>query len=354
MNEVVDINNVIDKAIIKALEYMENENGVAGLLAGPIKDSVREMYGIRDNDQTIQSRIRSMHMREILIEVEPSKPRNDMKRVYALNKNMEFNYVCGPLPYEIGSKEIPIEIRRHHTVALQEVIRQWLLHFPEPSADYPFDQASRYQDDVHKCQNHSLFRDLENHLPEMDYGVWRKWHKYIEDLMKLQKMKEKLLSLIKTGISNCFKDLKLKFILDIEDGINNHECYILDKILYDLVLDLSGRVPGQEAYDNYGRLIADFRVNTAIEDRGTIVWRIKGSDELIMVPKEKREALEKGINNFLNLLEVIEEPHITKIGKEIVKKVKELKKDREMMMKELDDILQYHSFPGECKYLSGF
>lgn len=49
MNEVVDINNVIDKAIIKALEYMENENGVAGLLAGPIKDSVREMYGIRED-----------------------------------------------------------------------------------------------------------------------------------------------------------------------------------------------------------------------------------------------------------------------------------------------------------------
>ena len=95
MNEVIDINNVIDKAIIKALEYMENENGVAGLLAGPIKDAIREIFGIKENDDVIQSRIRDMHRRKILVEVEPSKPRNDKKRVYALNKNMRgrLNYI---------------------------------------------------------------------------------------------------------------------------------------------------------------------------------------------------------------------------------------------------------------------
>jgi len=73
-----------------------------------------------------------------------------------------------------------------------------------------------------------------------------------------------------------------------------------------------------------------------------------------MVPKEKRKALEEGFNNFLNLLENIEKLNLIKQGEEIVKKVKDLKNDREIMMKELDDILQYHSFPGECKYLSGF
>ncbi len=85
-----------------------------------------------------------------------------------------------------------------------------------------------------------------------------------------------------------------------------------------------------------------------------MVWRIKGSDELIMVPGEKREALEKGIKTFLNLLEDIEKPNLTNPGAEISKIVKELKNDRAKMVKELDDILQYHSFPGECKYLSGF
>lgn len=354
MNEIADIDNVIDKAIIKAFEYLKSKRiSGSGLTAGAIKDIVRDKFLI-NKDEDIQSRIRVLHKREILVEVKPSQPRKDTKRIYALNEDVEFNFVCGLLPVEVGSKEIPMEIRRHHTVELQDAIRQWIAYFPEPSADYPFDQASRYQDDVHECQSHTLFPDLENHLPEMGYGVWREWRKYVEDLLKLQKNKEELLSLVKTGISNCFKDLKLKFILDLEYGINNHECYILDKILYDMVLDLSGRGPGQEAHDNYERLIADFRENTAIEDRGSMVWRIKGSDELIMVPKEKREALEEGFKKFLNLLENIEKLNLIKQGEEIVKKVKDLKNDRETMMKELDDILQYRSFPGECKYLSGF
>jgi hypothetical protein len=354
LNEVADIDNVIDKAIIKAFEYLKGKRiSGSGLTAGAIKDIVRDKFLI-NKDEDIQSRIRVLYKREILVEVKPSQPRKDTKRIYALNEDIEFNFVCGLLPVEVGSKEIPMEIRRHHTVELQDAIKQWIAYFPEPSADYPFDQASRYQDDVHECQSHTLFPDLENHLPEMGYGVWNEWRRYKESLLKLQENKKSLLYLIENDIAKCFIGIQLKFISDLEYGIRNYECHLLPNILYNLLLDLSGRVPGQVAYDNYEKYISDFRENTAIEDRGSMVWKIKGSDELIMVPKEKREALEKGINNCLNLLENIEKPNLIKQGEEIVKKVKDLKNDRAIMMKELDDILQYHSFPGECKYLSGF
>ncbi len=355
MNKVVDIDNVIDKAIIKSFEYLKSRPiGSKGLLSGAIKDIVKEKFSTYD-DEEVQSRIRVLHKRKILVEVKPSQPRKDQKRVYALNEHMEFNYICGPLPTEFESKGIPLEIRRHHTVELLGAIKQWITYFPEPSAEYPFDQASRYQDEIHKCESHTLFRDLENHLPEMGYDVWKKWRTYKEDLLKLKGMKDELLSVIENEISKCFIGFRLKFNQDMEYGINNYECNLLHKILYDMVLDLRGRAPGQEAYDNYERHIADFRENTAIEDKGSMVWRIKGSDELIMVPKEKREALEKGINNFLIFLEeIIKMNHLTKPGEAIVKRVRELKKDREMMIEELQNILKYHSFPGECKYLSGF
>lgn len=354
MSEVTDIDNVIDTAIIKSLEYMRDKSGAKGLLAGAIKNIVKEKFKIKDNDDVIQSRIREMYRRNILVEVKPSKLRKDKKKVYALNKNIEFNYMCGPLPTEVGSGEIPIEMRRHHTEKLQETIKNWIAFFPEPKAGYPFDPKSGYQEDVKKCENYILFPDLENHLPKMGYGVCSKWRKYKEDLMKLQKRKEGLLSFIKNEISNCFIGFKLNFIHDLEYGINNFECNLLHRILYNLILDLSNEAFVQEAYDNYERCIADFQENTMIVDKESTIWKQKGSDELIKVPKEKREALIAGIDKFKNLLNNIEKAHQIKIGEEIIEEVEHLKKDRDAMTKELADTLQFYSFQGDCKYLSGF
>ena len=353
MNEVVDIDNVIDKAIIKSLEYIRDKHRTKGLLAGAIKDTIKDRYSI-DDSEAIQSRIRELHKRGILIEIKPSRPRKDTKRVYALNIIIEFNYICGLLPTEVGSKEVPAEIRRQHTEKLQDAIRTWIEFFPEPNSRYPFDNLDRYQDHVKKCQSHSLFPDLENHLPEMEYGVWKEWRRYKEDLLKLQKMKEQLLSIIKNEIAKCFIGFKLRFIPDLEYGINYYDCHLLHKILYDLVLDMSGRISDEEAYNNYERCIGEFKFNTTIFDGTSTYWRIRGADELIMVPRDKREALTEGIERFLDLLNNIEKPHIIKPVNDIIKKVDELKRDKEKMMEELEDTLNYYCFSGECKYLAGF
>jgi hypothetical protein len=110
--QAVDIDNVIDKAIIKAFEYSKSKS-IPGrrLAAGGIKNIVKETFLIND-EEDVQARIRVLHKREILIEVKPSQPRKDTKKTYALNEDMEFNYVCGPLPTEVGSKEIPLVSRQ--------------------------------------------------------------------------------------------------------------------------------------------------------------------------------------------------------------------------------------------------
>jgi len=169
MTEIVDIDNEIDKAIIKSLEYSETRGSI-GLLAGAIKKTVKEKFKIQ-SDEEVQSRIRELYKRNILIEVKPSQPRKDKKKVYALNKDICFSYICGPLSTEVCSRQVPIEIRRHHTEGLQEAIKNWIAFFPQPKGEYPFDPADRHQNDIKQCQIHLLFPDLENHLPEMGYDV---------------------------------------------------------------------------------------------------------------------------------------------------------------------------------------
>lgn len=106
-------------------------------------------------------------------------------------------------------------------------------------------------------------------------------------------------------ISNCF-GFKLKFVSNPEYGINDYECNFIHKVLYDLVLNLSGRLPGQEAYDNYEISLFYFRENAYPVDKESPVWKLKSGEELIKVPREEREKLIEGIGAFLDLLDNIE------------------------------------------------
>ncbi len=45
---------------------------------------------------------------------------------------------------------------------------------------------------------------------------------------------------------------------------------------------------------------------------------------------------------------------MVKSSEEILKRVEEMRLNRQTMIARLEDILQYYIFPGECKYLSGF
>lgn len=350
MDKVKDIDNKIDAAIIKGLEYIIKNNISKGLFAGGIKDIVRDRYGIDDRDE-VQERIRALYKKNILIEIEPSVPRKDQNKFYTLNENTKFNYVCGPLPSETELKETPIEIRRHHTEGLQDAIRTWIELFPDPNADYPFDPEHRCQDYIRKCQSHILYPDLKNHLPKMNTNVLIEWREYKKELMKLQKQREELLVFIKRDISQCF-EFELNFIDDLERGFYDYDCNLLHKIIYDIVIDISGRVPGQEAYDNYEEVVNDFRANAQLIYFKSTVWWRKGDQDLIIVPKEEKDSLKAGAGRFLVLLDNINVSHLIKQGEEIIKNVTKLNKHKTEIIKELEGTLLFYLFPGECEYMA--
>ena len=114
-------------------------------------------------------------------------------------------------------------------------------------------------------------------------------------------------------------------------------------------------MPGEEAYDNYNMTLSVFREYSRLLERDVIIWEIKGTDAFIVVPKEKREALVLGIEDFKKLLEdIVALPHLINPGKEIIKKIAVMQNSKDNMIKELEDALFYASFQGDCKYLSGY
>jgi hypothetical protein len=78
-------------------------------------------------------------------------------------------------------------------------------------------------------------------------------------------------------------------------------------------------------------------------------------DTFIIVPEEKRDLLIAGVENFKILVEdIIEKPYVKKEGKEIMKMINDMERNRNEMIRELQDALQYYTFSGECKYLAGY
>jgi hypothetical protein len=356
LTQVADIKNHTDRAIIESFKYAESKHLGKGILfAGAIKKIVGEKYSIAD-DEVVQSRIRTLHKRGILKEIRPNPSSKDKRKQYVLNEEFEYKYICGPLPSEGKSIEIPVEVRRHHTENLHEAIKTWIVSFPEPKAEFLYGQdtghINRYNFKI--CESDILFCDLKNHLPQMGCSTLDDWLRYKQDTIGLEKLKDKLLLSIMEKISECFRGFKLMYVSDQDHGINDHECYLLPKLIYDLVFDFGGRVPGQEAYDNHEMCVTQLQENTELVDKNSAIWRLKGVGEMIRVPREEREKLEEGITSFMNLVDNIMITELIRTGKDIMRKVEELKKMKEGMIKDLKDLLQYYCFQGECNYLSGF
>ncbi|NYT02921.1 MAG: hypothetical protein GKC10_09235, partial [Methanosarcinales archaeon] len=77
-------------------------------------------------------------------------------------------------------------------------------------------------------------------------------------------------------------------------------------------------------------------------------------DELVKLSKNDRDILLEDINDYVKFLEGINESILFDEGKKINNKVNELQQYRKEMLIELKETLQYYSFPGVCKYLTGF
>lgn len=357
MIEEIEINNVIDKAILAALKWAEKIKDQKGLSSGAIKKIVKEIIGLDEKDTNVQKRIDTLHKKKILIDLAPSKSKKAKNLSYRINEELIFNYTCEPLPIENESliNEVPEEICREHTSELKEAIRAWIAFFPEPKPEWILKlEEIPHPYGVELCEEHLLFPDLINHLPHVDCNVCSKWEAYKADLKELEEMDEALLISIMNKILECFKGLNLRFIAGQGYSISDYECNLIHEYIYHLVLDLGGKVPSEDAFDLYGIILSKFKEKAKLreDDPISICW-VTGTTELIRVPKRDREILIGGISNFITFLENIDKSELFAKGKDMITRVNSLREERNAMIRELNGTLFYHSFPGDCKYLLG-
>ncbi len=77
--------------------------------------------------------------------------------------------------------------------------------------------------------------------------------------------------------------------------------------------------------------------------------------EYITVPAKDRELLKEGVDRFMVFFENSVAAHeFLDKGKDIADRVNSLKPKRNNILRELDRLLKYASFPGECEYLKRF
>lgn len=331
MVEEVVIDNTNDKAIVKSFDYADGMPiSARALNAGGIKNIVKDIFKLSDTDTNIQKRIDELCKRKILVgsppcelkersgklalsakenesdaERQKSTTRKAKKRTYKLNNEIRLKFVCGPLPSEIESEKIPTEVRRLHTAELKKVIDAWIDFSPEPKTGNPYKEANAHKKGIEFCENFLLFPDLKNHLPILNYCVCSKWEEYKENLEKLEKKKRELMYSIENEINGCFCGLELRFIPDLENDIHDYECNLIQLATYILVLDLGGRIAGEDAWDNYRSNLNDIKHNTKFVENESIQWAAKMEGGIIQVPKEEKDRLVRGIDNLYRFIEDI-------------------------------------------------
>ena len=322
MTEEKKINDPMERAIIKSFDL--SDTGI--LKRETIIKSAK--ISIEANEGAIAKRIEELTKNEYLI--------HTSRGHYKKNPDYSFKFIDEPCSVVANkSKNVLKEEIREHTLNLKDAIRTWIYDFSEPCKEYPLDGGKLSSDIIHACESHVLFPDLTNHLPNMCSTVCSDWESYKKELEELDDLKGTLLRALGGEIRNCFEGLK--FIFPYNDQYN------LPEIVYNIVVGLQA---GQEGYDSYENALYWLR-NTHIQEQSDhIFW-----GEYLTVPAKNRDLLEKGVSEFITFFENAVDGEFNDLGRDIVIKVDSLKRKRDKIIRELDRLLKYTSFPGECEYL---
>ena len=266
-NEVV-ISNPIDKAIIKSFDKADK-----GILERKaiIKLAKQET---NEKEPNIAKRIEKMSKNKYLIRVD--------RGLYRLDTEIEFELAGEHLP----SGEIPAEMRRKHTSGLQEAIKVWKGCVPKPTCEYDLVEVL---EDIRASENHLLFPDLRNHLPD----ICTKWKDYKDELIKLGGMKSALLDAIKCEVLKCFYGLDLRFVYpedyDYEYELRDFESVPLHDYVYGNILALaqSGDEDQWAGYNKYQKTLDRFKDDPIIDKGSSAQW----GDSAVMFEFQKSYVL---------------------------------------------------------------
>lgn len=350
----------MEKAIIKSFPNKESS-----LQLRIIAKRTNELLHGRSNSETIGKRIAKMEKKDQYL-IKKSKG------IYALNPICDFDIGDGePLPFETKSSEISIERREKHTLELKPVIEKWIKNFPCPPHLEDTYQKNTYRGfsaSIKVCEEHLLFSDLLNHLPESGFEVSDRWERYKNVIGELEKIEDHLMEMIEQNISQIFDKLPIKFVNNsyLE---SDYQCRI-PRLAFDFALEeytfeiryshaVKKARDDPEAYRIYNDLESSISNHAIIDflplvEKGeSIIW---GDDftgpHLLRIPKKDKDILMNGMDRALA---AISDPS-TEISNgiiEIADRLKRLDQEREYMLKELQSSLYCQCFSGDCRYLGG-
>lgn len=359
MAEKVEINDPVDWAIIQSFYRAEKHI----LMLKKIVSIVRESSDKKD--KTIEARIGKLVDKNYLVKkIEAIEGNHDtgsseVKRrpgLYGLNESLEFEYTGVPLTLI----EVPADIRRSHTNELKGAIKDWIKHFPEPTYSSLGKEAyidlskdnDKYMDplrlnpyvsDIAYCEQHLLFSDLGNHLPNVGCDVFPKWEKYKRDLTELNEMHRAFLAAITTEVEE-WLHLFMPFYI--------HEIPRSDTIPRDIASIIC---PLLLRFISLDKLINETFLSNPIP---CLTGRKTSTDlkkmlDIIKSPNRDRLDERKDLAPFTGIVErILQKKEIMKSANEFAAKIRDIEIERSTMMRDLENALFYTSYPGECRYLS--
>lgn len=363
MAEEVEIHDLVEKAILSSFDRMGNK----ALQRKIIVKAVRE-YTDKD-EAIIKKRIEKMMKKNYLIK--------KSRGIYERNQEMAFRLGDSLSPI-VEAKSIPIEIRKIHTEDLKEVIKLWIKYFPMPY----FNCGCLMQDmnfNFKNCEQHLLFQDLKNHLPHIN-GICEEWSRYKSEMENLERIKKGLFNSLEARISKCFEGLNLEFApclgyacygYNIGEFGDPPKCDAIPSYVYFYILEsqLEGMArssllrelgasqimndPDSEDefdYTPYSEYYASISSYQSLGLPRYEIFRYLGYDGK-EAPKEICDKLDKAQITFLEFFFTIGDTEFMDLGKDIVEKVNLLNQKRNNIIKKLERIMFYPSFPGECEYL---
>ena len=246
---------------------------------------------------------------------------------------------------------VSTEVRNKHSADLKEAIQIWRDNLPEPKQYYTTPTWSSSQ--IAVCESHVLFHDLVNHLPIAGSDICDRWTNYKKGIHKLDGLKETLRSSLEAEIRGCFEGMKLIFDHYDENCLTEDYESLIDPLtLYDVAINLDS----EEGDCKYNQFLSWLQSNSPIIEKGDRVqWgraAFKMQDTIyIRVPMKDLHLLEAGVKRFMVFFEDLCNSRFLAMSIEIEAKVESLKSEREKILKELERILYYASFPGKCQYL---
>lgn len=224
-----------------------------------------------------------------------------------------------------------IEVERRHTEDLKFIVNRWRESIPSPKTPLSEIKTDELYSLKISVEDEYLFSDIKNHLPS-DLDVLGIWKKFKNSWYKYEKKRHDFFKNVKDDI---LKKTGLPFTTgwDKHPGFSTH----LIKHIYD---DLSSIIEGKKPYwvNKKGEL-------KQLDGRHEF-WCDNG-----LLWSNRKDVTEKAIESYLETLKSLPKSKYIEQARDLIKNNEQLNKQRETVIRKLNDFTSIPLLPGKCKYI---